>query len=142
MMKIEQAEHKHAAEIVFLMDELGYQCSLTLIESKLKFVAESDFDQVFVATIDGLVLGVISCHVTIMFQAAGTCGRITSLVVISSTRGKGVGKALLKQADKYFLAKECVKVEVTSSERRKEAHEFYKAMGFTQESARFLKVYN
>ena len=142
MIRIETAEHKHAPEIVLLMDELGYQCSLALIESKLKFIADSDFDQVFVAIIDGQVTGVISCHVTILFQAAGACGRITSLVVSSCAREKGVGKALLMQADKYLLEKECVKVEVTSSEDRKAAHEFYKAMGYTEESARFLKSYN
>lgn len=142
MMKIEYAQHKHAPEIVLLMDELGYQCSLDLIESKLKFIDDSGGDQVFVATIDGKVVGVISCHITILFQAAGACGRITSLVVSSHTRGKGIGKALLIQADKYFLEKNCVKVEVTSSKHRKEAHDFYKAVGYKEESARFLKSYN
>jgi len=141
-MILETAKYQHAPEIVLLMNELGYQCSLDLIESKLKFIAHSDFDQVFVAIIDDEVVGLISCHVTTLFHAAGKSGRITSLVVSSGARRKGVGKALLIQADKYFLEKECVKVEVTSSEHRKEAHEFYKAVGYTQESAHFIKSYN
>ena len=141
-MNIESAKFECAKEISNLMIELGYETTRELIENKLQFVAKSDFDKVFVAAINNQIVGVISCHLTTLFHVSGMCGRITSLVVSGNARGLGVGKALVKEADRYFTENSCIKAEVTSGEHRNEAHQFYISQGYAEDQRRFIKLYN
>jgi GNAT superfamily N-acetyltransferase len=141
-MKIEHAKLERAKEISSLMLELGYEMPLALVEDKLKFIDGSDFDAVFVAVIEDVVVGVISCHLTTLFHAVGMSDRITSLVVSADSRRLGVGAALVQKADSYFNENNCIKAEVTSGDQRIEAHNFYVKQGYAKDQRRFVKLYN
>ncbi|GGY03794.1 hypothetical protein GCM10007386_38240 [Pseudoduganella dura] len=70
---------------------------------------------------------------------AGQLGRITSMVVDERHRGSGVGGALIGAAEQWFAAAGCVKVEVTSSDRRLDAHRFYERHGFLRDGQRLAR---
>jgi ribosomal protein S18 acetylase RimI-like enzyme len=74
-----------------------------------------------------------------MIHRPGRLGRITSLVVAATARGRGVGKNLLTAAERHLRANGCVKLEVTSGEQRSSAHDFYAANGYKEERVRFTK---
>lgn len=142
MPLIREATAQDAPYIVGLMEQLGYGATIDLIQAKLALLQESAQDIVLVATVNGIVSGVISLHITELFHAAGRIGRITSLVVDSGHREGGVGAALVSKADDYFLSKGCVRAEVTSGDHRPIAHAFYQAQGYVSDERRFIKRYN
>jgi N-acetylglutamate synthase-like GNAT family acetyltransferase len=140
-MKIRNASNKDIDELLELLSQLGYPAGKDSIAESLTKYKRSDGYTVLVAEHEGRVVGCISLHVMKLFHMAGYAGRITSLVVSSQNRGKGIGKALVNAADKYFKRMGCVKAEVTSGDHRKEAHLFYQAEGFALDERRFIKKY-
>jgi N-acetylglutamate synthase-like GNAT family acetyltransferase len=140
-MNIRSASYKDIDQLLNLMSELGYRSEKdSIIESLTKYKRSDDYE-VLVVEDEGKVLGCISLHVMKLFHLAGNAGRITSLVVSSENRGKGIGKALVNAADQYFKSMDCVKTEVTSGGHRKEAHIFYQSEGFVLDERRFIKKY-
>lgn len=140
-MNVRKAIQSDAASIALLMRELGYAVNPATIATKIAEFSAHDYDEVFVAENDGVLLGCVSCHVTSLLYQPGASGRITSLVVDASARGSGIGQVLVKTAEAFFQDSGCVKVEVTSSKHRHAAHEFYRSCGFSQEKRCFVKSY-
>jgi ribosomal protein S18 acetylase RimI-like enzyme len=128
-----------AESISQLMNQLGYATLPSLIAEKITAFSNSLIDQVFIAETEGKVVGVISCHITSLFHQAGASGRITSLVIDKDFRNMKIAKSLVQQAENFFVSQGCIKFEVTSSDRRTEAHEFYKACGYEEDERRFIK---
>lgn len=130
------------SNLALLMSELGYEIGVADLECKLVEFDRNEHDQVYVAESRGEILGCITCHITTLFHQIGNSGRITSLVVAEASRGTGVGRRLMEQAEEYFKAMGCVKIEVTSSSHRLAAHEFYLNYGFERDEMRFIKLYS
>ena len=141
-MEIRPARFEDASTISILMDQLGYGASRELIEKKLRAFDQSSIDAVYVADINGVVVGEISCHITSMFHQEGNSGRITSLVIDQTQRGLSIGKQLVAQAEAFFKSCDCVKSEVTSSEHRTVAHAFYESCGYERVERRYIKSYD
>lgn len=123
-----------------LLAELGYPTSEAELAERLKAIAAHPDDAVLVAEDEGNILGLVSVHSFEMIHRPGRLGRITSLVVAASARGRGVGASLLAAAEKHLRANGCVKLEVTSGEQRSSAHDFYAANGYKEERVRFTKT--
>jgi GNAT superfamily N-acetyltransferase len=86
------------------------------------------------------LLGVLTLHITPVLHRGGPVGRLTSLVVDEAARSQGVGRALVSAAEKYFAKRGCVLVEVTSNQKRSDAHAFYERLGYSMTSFRFAKT--
>ena len=140
-MNIRRASYKDVDQLLNLMCDLGYPSKQDVIMKNLAEYKSSDAYEVLVAEHQGQIMGCISLHVMKLFHTAGNSGRITSLVVSSENRGKGIGRALVNAADQYFKNKGCIKAEITSSDHRKEAHFLYQSEGFVMDERRFIKVY-
>jgi GNAT superfamily N-acetyltransferase len=56
-----------------------------------------------------------------------------------SSRGGGVGRALISAAEQRLAARGCDLVEVTSNLRLVDAHAFYQRLGYEATSLRFKK---
>lgn len=52
---------------------------------------------------------------------------------------QGVGKTLVAAAEEWLRARGAERMNLTSALRRKEAHEFYKHIGFTHTGVRLTK---
>ncbi len=65
------------------------------------------------------------------------------MCIRSNRQREGIGRALLTRLDEIASRCGCVRVEVTSGDRRaKEAHLFYQACGYAIDSRRFQKMLN
>ena len=140
-MNIRSASYKDIDQLLNLLSDLGYSSDKDTIAESLTRYKSSDDYEVLVAEHEGKVIGCISLHVMRLFHAAGNAGRITSLVISSESRGKGIGKVLVNAADQFFKSMDCVKTEVTSGDHRKEAHKFYQSEGYVIDERRFIKKY-
>ena len=138
-MNIRTADIDDAEAISKLMEQLGYPVSIDLIKQKIQQFTAGTVDHIYVAESEGIVVGSISCHITSLFHQAGASGRITSLAVDKKYRAQGIGKALVNQAEAYFRSCDCRKFEVTSSDRREDAHRFYLSCGYEVDERRFIK---
>jgi GNAT superfamily N-acetyltransferase len=130
-----------AAEIAGCLSALGYGTTCDLVTERLASFTDSSSDAVFVVSGDDSIslLGVVSVHLLPLFHAAGLLGRITSLAVNPSARGKGVGKVLVSAAEHWAWSKGAQRMEVTSGDHRPAAHAFYQAVGYSLDERRFIK---
>jgi GNAT superfamily N-acetyltransferase len=66
-------------------------------------------------------------------------GRLIALVVDAHARGLGVGRALVAHVEERARPEGCVQLDLSSSDRREDAHAFYRRLGFDDASRRFVK---
>ncbi|MBB5191396.1 GNAT superfamily N-acetyltransferase [Silvimonas terrae] len=138
-VRIRPAVPTDAAAISALLPQLGYELAPERLADKLSRFAASTNDGVLIAERNGELLGLISMHALEFFHADGNLGRITALVVAESGRGQGIGTALIHAAESWFLARGVTHAEVTSSEHRTAARQFYESCGYAVIKQRFVK---
>ena len=136
---IRAATENDAAEMARLFEILGYPIPVATIGERLAaFTAAGEI--ALVAANQTRLVGLVTLHVTPVLHRPGPVGRLTSLVVDDSTRGQGVGRALVAAAEAIFRERGCAMIEVTSNERRVGAHAFYERLGYSRTSLRFAKT--
>ena len=82
-------------------------------------------------------LGLVSLSRHVSLHAPGPIAYITALVTASTARRRGVGQLLVDAAKDWATAHGCVRLSVTSAERRADAHAFYPACGLPYTGRRF-----
>ena len=126
---------------VICSEDLGYGCSDTLVRAKLSELDKSR-EAVFAAELEGRVIGYV--HVerydTLYME---TLANILGLAVRNDSRRLGAGRMLMKAAEVWARENGAVGVRLNSGGQRKEAHAFYRAVGYLseKEQLRFLKLF-
>lgn len=142
-MRIRPAYASDAAAVNDLLNQLGYpQDGTATTASRIQTWSEAAASAAYVADADGDVVGLVAVHISPFFERAGSWGRIVALVVSDRARGQGVGGWLVAAAESFAAGHGCVRMEVTSSDHRQEAHKFYEGQGYlsqTGRSSRFLR---
>lgn len=134
---IRDARPKEAEAIAALMATLGYDVTVPDVRRRLA-MARKRGEPTLVAEEKDIV-GCLSWHVTPVLHRPRPVGRVTMMVVAESARGRGIGSALLLEAEKRLAREGCGLIEVTSNMKRMRAHDFYKRLGFERTSYRFMK---
>jgi GNAT superfamily N-acetyltransferase len=119
--------------------ELGYSVTEQFVRDRLTEFSSSVADIVLIADCGGQIGGFLSFHMLPMLHVDGNPGRITALAVSSRFRRCGIRRKLIAAAEEFAWDHRCVRVEITSGDHRAEAHAFYEAVGYRQETRRFLK---
>ena len=139
-MNIRKADEKDAFAIGKISrEELGYECDEEFVLRRL-IELDNRREIVFIAEIDNIVVGYVHAEVykTLYFESMIN---ILGLAVLSDYRRQGVGRKLLSRAEMWAKELGINKVRLNSGGFRKEAHEFYRAMGYDneKEQIRFMK---
>ena len=109
--------------------ELGYEYAIDSTKAKLKCLLKSKKDQIFVATVDGVVVGYVhACDYDLIY--APHLKNIMGIAVLSEYKQQGIGKALLTEIEKWAKSTGAAGVRLASGETRKGAHEFYRRCGY------------
>lgn len=66
---------------------------------------------------------------------------VENVIVDSRYRGKGIGRMIFEEIDRFAIEKQCEYALLVSSGFRKEAHLFYEAMGYDDDVRGFRKYY-
>jgi ribosomal protein S18 acetylase RimI-like enzyme len=109
------------------------------VKNKITRYNQQDY-KIYVLEKDERVVGFISLHCYEAFHSPGKVGRITAFCIHEQFQGMGLGKQLLAEGEKYFIASGYLKLEVTSNNRRTQAHDFYLAQGYIEDSRKFVKT--
>ena len=136
-MLIRDATPDDARNLRQLLLQLGY--SLDENETQQKIRAYSlEGNKILVAESSEGLAAFISLHIFVCFHSPGSIGRITAFCVDENHRAKGIGAKMLTEAESYFRKNNCYRIEVTSNNRRVEAHEFYRKKGYSENSKKFV----
>jgi GNAT superfamily N-acetyltransferase len=128
-----------ADALVPLIQQLGYDTTASHLAGWLAGALPAR-DCAWVALLDGHITGVISLQYLPLIHQAETLARVTALVVAEQARGRGVASALLRQAEDAARLRGCLRMEITSSNYRHDAHAFYRHHGYqVPDVTRFVK---
>jgi GNAT superfamily N-acetyltransferase len=139
-VNVRWATSADAASVAGLLAALGYPNAQRGLEKRIASHADSQTAAVFVAVCSDEIIGLASFQLIPLFHADGFLGRITSFVVSDSHRRRGVGRLLVSAIEEFADKNGCERIEVTSGDRRDDAHSFYQHLGYEPVSRRFLKI--
>jgi GNAT superfamily N-acetyltransferase len=136
--KIRDAKPSDAERLAELIEELGHEITEKQVRKNLSALKKSG-EIPLVATLDKRVVGMCGVGSRVLVHRPAPLGRITALVVAKGAQSQGIGRILVEAAEEWMRKKGCQLVEVTSNDRRAEAHAFYRHMGYERTSIRFFK---
>jgi GNAT superfamily N-acetyltransferase len=136
--QLREAKPSDAPRLVELIRYLGHEIDEKAVRKNLAALKEAD-EMPLVAVEDKRIVGLVGIHKMVTIHRSAPVGRIPALVVAQEAQGRGIGKMLLNAAEQWCRKGGCQIVEVTSNDRRTEAHAFYRHMGYERTSIRFFK---
>jgi GNAT superfamily N-acetyltransferase len=138
---IRDASENDAAVVAELLGQLGYPTDAATASARIERFATHPVSRLFVAQADGgRVVGLAGISCLPLVERPGGWARLSAIVVDEAERGRGVGRALVAAVEAEAASRGCGYVEVTTADRREDAHAFYRRLGYEQVSRRFLKA--
>jgi GNAT superfamily N-acetyltransferase len=147
MMKevtIRECQPSDYIAITSMLRAIGHEIASVLVLEKIELSRLNFTDRVFVATVQGEVVGSITLHAVPLFHANGYIGRVTSFLVDVRYRTQGVDSALLAAGECWFRSIGCVQSEVCcnlalSDCHRLDVQRFFEKHGFLLDEQRLSK---
>jgi GNAT superfamily N-acetyltransferase len=99
----------------------------------LRYLSDMD-KKILVAESDSGIIGLVSLVFIPRLNRTKLELYIPELVVAKGSRRSGVGESLIKSCIGIAKRKRCFRIRLESGYKRKEAHKFYKKLGFEQPS--------
>jgi GNAT superfamily N-acetyltransferase len=128
-----------ADDVARLLTELGYPCEIDDAVERIDAIAANDRQALVLARRDGVVCGLVALDYMYYLPLGTITCRVTALVVTPTAQGLGIGRQLLKEAERRARTGGAARIELTSGSQRTEAHAFYRACGYKDSSVRFVK---
>jgi N-acetylglutamate synthase-like GNAT family acetyltransferase len=127
---IREAEERDLGRITELTAQLGYATTEGAISRRLRALAETGDDVVFVIDVSGACVGWIHVNIVQSLES-DPFAEIRGLVVDESVRGGGHGTTLIRAAEEWARSRNCPRIRLRTNVKRVRAHEFYKSRGFS-----------
>ena len=129
-----------AEDVAGLLSTLGYPCEPEDAAERIATILHNERQTLILARYEGAACGLLSLDFMYYLPLGTTTCRVTALVVSPEAQGRGVGRLLLRDAERRARLGGCARLEVTSAAHRTEAHAFYRACGFSEGAVRFVKL--
>jgi N-acetylglutamate synthase-like GNAT family acetyltransferase len=94
---IRDAKRSDSPVVAALLDQLGYPASPGEVERRLERLRSTGADRIFVAELEGQVVGLAALHVSASIEYDRDAGKVSAIVVDEKWRRRGVGEALMRQ---------------------------------------------
>lgn len=127
-----------ADAIAALFTDEGYPAGPSDIVERLERFA-SPHSRVLVAEHEGALLGFIALHALPRFEHDDRIVRILALVVDAGARDRGVGRALMAEAERVAADLGAAFVEVTAGHHRPDARRLYETCGYDATVTAYLR---
>ena len=134
---IRRAVTGDAPVLAELSGELGYPAEPGEIERRLAALPPDD--DVWVATVEGVVVGWIHCSLRRSLVVEPGI-EILGNVVGERWRGRGVGRTLMAAAERTASDRGVSVVRLRSGSHRDDAHAFYRAIGYREQKTQRVFV--
>ena len=138
VLTIRPAVSEDAESIAAMFTEEGYPAGPSDIVERLTRFA-SEHSRVLVAEHDGALLGFIALHALPRFEHDDRIVRILALVVDAGARERGVGRALMAEAEGIAVELGAAFTEITAGHHRPEARHLYETLGYDASVAAYLR---
>ncbi|MEW9033331.1 MAG: GNAT family N-acetyltransferase [Planifilum fimeticola] len=124
-----------------LMAHLGYPTSAGSMNRRMERICSDPMYRTWVAEYHGRVVGLVGARKVILYESDQIAIQVAALVTDPGYRGRGIGRALLRQAEKWAEQEGAAQIYLTSGNRpeRRDAHRFYKQSGYEITGFRFSK---
>ena len=139
-MDLRSAMPADADDVALLLTEMGYPCDIDDALERIGMILDNDRQALIVARRDGVVCGLVALDFMYYLPLGTITCRVTALVVTPTAQGLGIGRTLLKEAERRARVGGAARIELTSGAQRTEAHAFYRACGYKDSSVRFVKL--
>ena len=139
-LDLRNATPADAEDVAALLGALGYPCDAGDAAERIAAVQGNDRQALLLARRDGAACGLLALDFMYYLPLGTTTCRVTALVVTPTAQGLGIGRALLKEAERRARSGSAARIELTSGSQRTEAHAFYRACGYKDSSVRFVKL--
>src|SRR5712671_2880546 len=127
-----------AEAIATLFTDEGYPAGPSDIVARLDRFATPQA-RVVVAEHDGALLGFIAIHALPRFEHDDWIIRILALVVDAGARERGVGRALMAEAERIGRDAGARFIELTASHHRPDARRMYESLGYDSTVTAYLR---
>jgi GNAT superfamily N-acetyltransferase len=135
---IRPASATDAETIAALFTDEGYPAGPSDIVERLTRFA-SDHSRVLVAEHEGELLGFIALHALPRFEHDDRILRVLALVVDAGARERGVGHALMAEAERIGAELGAAFIEITAGHHRADARRLYESLGYDGSVAAYLR---
>jgi N-acetylglutamate synthase-like GNAT family acetyltransferase len=142
-LTIREAEKSDAAVLALLMTDLArHNITPDDILNRLRFVAESKYDFLFVCEENEIISGLLGFRIRENIEEVSRFGEVSAIVVNVNEKRRGVGRFMMDYAEKLAREMGCKGTWLVSGfAREKEAHLFYKQLGYQPTGYRFVKLF-
>jgi GNAT superfamily N-acetyltransferase len=128
-----------APTLAILIGQLGYPTSVEAVARRMERLRSSNADRLVVAELDGEVVGLASLHTSLSVEYDAPAAKLSAIIVDELHRRRGIGEALVVAMEAEARQRGCSLIFLTTAERRKDAHAFYRRSGFEETGRRFAK---
>ena len=135
---IRAATDADAPAMASLLAHLGYPADAAELPERLGRL-RAEGDDAFVAEVDGAAVGLATVHARAVLHVARPVAQLTALVVPPEMGGRGGGRALVAEAEKWGRARGADRLVVTTALQRADAPLFYEALGFEHTGRRYVR---
>ncbi|TKD69995.1 GNAT family N-acetyltransferase [Pseudalkalibacillus hwajinpoensis] len=121
---------------------MGYPASVSQLKGRLKPIMNTSSYVTLVTEENGTLISMLGMHFERSYVSDIVVARIITMVTASDYRQRGIGRTLLKEAEKRAVEAGATLVVLNSGNRdeRKAAHNFYESCGFQAKSTGFYKT--
>ncbi|PEE41237.1 GNAT family N-acetyltransferase [Bacillus pseudomycoides] len=119
----------------------GSDISYVDMQNRLQFVEMSPFDFLYVYEEDDHIFGFLGFRIRENLEDVTRYGEISIISVDSTARRKGIGQILMEYAEQLAREHNCIGTWLVSGTQRKDAHPFYKKLGYEINGYRFVKYF-
>ena len=128
-----------ADDVAELLAALGYPCDREDAGERIHAIIANDRQALVLARDAGAVCGLIALDFMYYLPLGTTTCRITAMVVTPEAQGRGLGRQLLREAERRARIGGAARLEITSGSQRTDAQAFYRACGYSDGTLRFVK---
>jgi len=132
------ADPADAESIATLFTDEGYPAGTSDIVTRLERFSSPEA-RVIVAEHDGALLGFIAVHALPRFEHDDWIVRVLALVVDAGARERGVGRALMAEAERVGREMGAAFIELTAGHHRPEARQLYESLGYDSSVTAYLR---
>ena len=129
-------------QIAGLTGQLGYPSTTADVKRRIAEINGDQNGELLVAESDDSVVAWLLVHVY-RLVTSDCLAQVAGLVVDRAYRNKGIGALLMEKAEEWARDRSCRGVMLRSRSTRKEAHKFYKRLGYSTTKTQdvFLKEF-
>jgi GNAT superfamily N-acetyltransferase len=138
LVDVRRATAGDAPVLATLLAHLGYPADGADVPGRLERLRASG-DDAFVALVDASVAGLATVHSRPVLHSARPVAQLTALVVAPEARGRGVGRVLVIEAERWARERGAERLVVTTALHRADAPLFYERLGFAHTGRRYVK---